>query len=150
MSNENPGSRENRYGWPARVRETLGQLIPSIGHSEATNGETAPLSEDGPSTGSQVAGPAGAPRALTDEERVCRYLRPHGGRMRQSEIVECTEWSKSKVSRLLSRMEDEGLLVRTPIGREKLVSLPGHQPEATRSALDSPGASLSADPVRGE
>ena len=78
------------------------------------------------------------PPAISDEERVLRYLRPHGGRMRQGELVDCTEWSKSKMSRLLSDMEDEGTIKRTQIGREKIVALPGYEHEAVKSPFDAP------------
>lgn len=73
---------------------------------------------------------------VTDEERARRFLRSRGGRMKQSALVECTGWSKSKVSRLLSQMEADGRVERIPIGREKFVSLPGHMPEAAKSKFD--------------
>ena len=70
---------------------------------------------------------------LTDEDRVEALLGEHGGRMKQSRIVEETEWSKAKVSRLLSSMTDEGTVEKLSIGRENIVSLDGHGPEAARS-----------------
>ena len=59
---------------------------------------------------------------ITDEERIHRLLEERGGRVRQQDIVEETGWSKSKVSRLLSRMEEEGQLSRVRIGRENIVT----------------------------
>ncbi|MEE6208941.1 hypothetical protein U3A55_02060 [Salarchaeum sp. III] len=64
----------------------------------------------------------------SDEDRVRSLLEDHGGRMRQVQIVEETDWSKSKVSMLLSEMEEAGELSRIRIGRENVVSLPGHEP----------------------
>lgn len=74
---------------------------------------------------------------LTDEDRVHRLLESNGGRLRQTRIVEETEWSKSKVSMLLSEMEAEGSITKLRIGRENLISHPGFEPDATRSALET-------------
>ncbi|MFO7832725.1 MAG: helix-turn-helix domain-containing protein [Halohasta sp.] len=65
---------------------------------------------------------------IRDEERVRRLLSAHDGRLKQSQIVEATEWSKSKVSRLLSSMEDDDRITRIRLGRENLVCLRGHEP----------------------
>jgi len=65
---------------------------------------------------------------IRDEERVRRLLSAHDGRLKQSQIVEATEWSKSKVSRLLSTMEDDDRITRIRLGRENLVCLRGHEP----------------------
>ena len=59
----------------------------------------------------------------TDDERVIHLLIANHGRMKQSEVVEQTDWSKAKVSRLLSRMEERDQIVRTRIGRENVVQL---------------------------
>jgi hypothetical protein len=74
-----------------------------------------------------------APEPLTDEDRVLALLRDHGGRMKQSKIVDETEWSKAKVSRLLSTMNDEETINKLSIGRENIISLDGHGPEAAQS-----------------
>jgi hypothetical protein len=68
----------------------------------------------------------------SDEARVEALLREHGGRMRQSAIVAATGWSKSKVSMLLSEMEETDRVRKLRVGRENLVSLPGAEPEAVR------------------
>lgn len=73
---------------------------------------------------------------LSDADRVTGLLEDHGGRMRQSEIVEETDWSKSKVSMLLSDMEDDGEITKLRVGRENIVSLPGHEPDAAGSPFE--------------
>lgn len=73
------------------------------------------------------------PMPMTDEDRVLALLRDHGGRMKQSQIVERTEWSKAKVSRLLSSMNEAGSVEKLSIGRENIISLDGQGPEAARS-----------------
>ncbi|PSQ06285.1 hypothetical protein BRC97_06735 [Halobacteriales archaeon QS_6_71_20] len=74
--------------------------------------------------------------ALTPEERVRAVLADNGGRLHQSEIVERTDWSKSKVSRTLSRMDEEGDIEKTSVGRGNVISLPGRTPEGARSPFD--------------
>jgi len=79
---------------------------------------------------------------VRDGERVRRLLSAHDGRLKQSQIVDATEWSKSKVSRLLSSMEDDGDITRIRLGRENLVCLRGHEPpDVSPSWEDSDGAS---------
>jgi len=75
----------------------------------------------------------GESRAVTDRERVRSLLEDHGGRMRQKEIVEHVDWSKAKVSRVLSRLEEADEVVKLRLGRENLVCLPGHEPVAFQS-----------------
>lgn len=70
---------------------------------------------------------------MEDEERVVSLIEEQGGQMRQSAIVDETGWSKSKVSMVLSEMEEAGEITKLRVGRENLISLPGHEPEAARS-----------------
>jgi len=60
---------------------------------------------------------------LTDEDRVVRILESNGGKMKQAEIVEETDWSKSKVSMLLSNMEEEERISKLRLGRENVIEL---------------------------
>lgn len=62
---------------------------------------------------------------MTDEHRVIHMLDVNGGQMPQSRIVEETEWSKSKISRLLSKMEDQSQVRKISQGRENLIVLEG-------------------------
>jgi uncharacterized membrane protein len=73
---------------------------------------------------------------LTDEDRVIQMLEESGGRMKQANIVDETGWSKSKVSMLLSDMEEEGDISKLRVGRENIVSLKGHEPDAAGSPFD--------------
>ncbi|MFC7156328.1 helix-turn-helix domain-containing protein [Halomarina halobia] len=76
------------------------------------------------------------PEPLTNEDRIMRLLDENGGRLRQADIVDNTDWSKSKVSRLLSRMEENGEVRKISIGRENLIARPGDEPESARSPFD--------------
>lgn len=60
---------------------------------------------------------------LTDGERVRQIVRRHGGRMKQADIVEEVEWSKSKVSRVLGDLAEDGVVEKTRIGRENVITL---------------------------
>jgi hypothetical protein len=70
----------------------------------------------------------------------------------QSALVEATDWSKSTISRTLSDLEDADVIVRTRIGRRKVVFLAGDEPDVVEPpsppSLDqppSPGASGGVD-----
>jgi len=78
---------------------------------------------------------------VRDEQRVTQLLSTHDGRLKQSQIVEATDWSKSKVSRLLSSMEDDGEITRIRLGRENLVCLRGHEPDDITPSWDDDGSS---------
>ena len=73
---------------------------------------------------------------LSDEDRVVALIRENGGRMKQVNIVEETGWSKSKVSMLLSDMEEDDTISKLRVGRENIISLQGFEPEATKSPFD--------------
>ncbi|WP_436901419.1 helix-turn-helix transcriptional regulator [Halovenus halobia] len=92
----------------------------------------SPPSPDAGAGGAEVE----AEQLLSDEDRVLKLLEENGGRMRQVSIVEETEWSKSKVSMLLSDMEDNGDISKLRVGRENIVSLSGEEPEAAGSPFD--------------
>lgn len=97
---------------------------PSSSKDESGTGD---ISADGPAVTDEDL--------LPDDVRVQELLKRDNGRMRQSTIVEVTEWSKSKVSRLLSRMAEEGKVIKIPLGRENLVCMPGHEPAIARRSF---------------
>ncbi|GGN94080.1 hypothetical protein EGH26_16225 [Halomicroarcula pellucida] len=65
---------------------------------------------------------------IADDELVLAMLRAEAGRMKQSDIVAVTDWSKAKVSRLLSSMDEGGDIVKLRIGRENLICLEEAKP----------------------
>ncbi|MXR51424.1 hypothetical protein GRX03_07380 [Halovenus sp. WSH3] len=97
-------------------------------------GATESAAEPQPAADSQAD--LDADQLLSDEDRVLKLLEENGGRMRQVTIVEETDWSKSKVSMLLSEMEDEGEISKLRVGRENIISLAGEEPEAAGSPFD--------------
>ena len=84
-------------------------------------GAVADEAEAEPSEESTVT-PEPDPSLLSDEERVLRLIDQNGGRMKQANIVEETDWSNAKVSQLLTKMADEGRVEKLRIGRENLIS----------------------------
>lgn len=73
---------------------------------------------------------------LEDDERVLRLLDENGGRMKQVDIVDGTGWSKSKVSMLLSDMEEADDISKLRVGRENIISRKGMEPDAAGSPFD--------------
>ena len=60
---------------------------------------------------------------ISDEELVLSIIRRQGGRIKQVDIVEKTDWSNAKVSQTLSHLERKGFIEKLRIGRENLISL---------------------------
>lgn len=76
-----------------------------------------------PPTGATAPAPTEPEPVRTDAERVEALLAESGGRMKQSAVADALDWSASKTSRVLSDLEDEGIVERTRIGRENVVDL---------------------------
>ena len=110
-----------------------GTAQPDASSTDATAGSETAASE--PAAGSTEPAVTDE-ELLTDEDRVVSLLEDHGGRMRQVNIVDETGWSKSKVSMLLSDMEDDDQISKLRVGRENIVSLDGHEPDVAGSPFD--------------
>ena len=93
---------------------------PAAGSDESPSANDNIPSADDPSGAADRTVDSGL---LTDEDRVRRVLGEHGGRMKQSAIVEELGWSKSKASRVLSQMADDGAVEKLRIGRENVIDL---------------------------
>lgn len=94
----------------------------------------APSDHDGPAEEAPPVDAVGADAAeepRSKEDEILGILRNHGGRMKQADLVEETDWSKATVSRLLSTLEDDGRVEKIRVGRGNVVQLTG-----TRSGLD--------------
>lgn len=72
----------------------------------------------------------------TGEEYLVSLLRANGGRLMQNQFVDATGWAKSTVSRLLTELERQGTVTRVRVGREKIVCLPGAEPEAAQRPFE--------------
>ncbi|MFD1512325.1 helix-turn-helix transcriptional regulator [Halomarina rubra] len=102
---------------------------PSAGATDAAaGGRTDPTPAPEPSVTDE--------ELMSDEDRVRSLLAANGGRMKQVNIVDETGWSKSKVSMLLSEMEEDEEIHKLRVGRENIISRAGEEPDATRPTFD--------------
>ena len=92
-------------------------------HPDESAADDGSAGVEGAATDAAAGSTGTEPPLLTDEDRVRRALRERGGRMKQSAIVEELGWSKSKTSRVLSGMADEGTVEKLRIGRENVIDL---------------------------
>ena len=69
----------------------------------------------------RIADEAGDEEEVSDDKRVLSMIESEGGRMKQKHVVEETGWSEAKVSKLTSRMEDEGMITKIRLGRENIL-----------------------------
>ncbi|QPV63455.1 hypothetical protein I7X12_02125 [Halosimplex litoreum] len=130
----------------ARLREVFGIATGAAGSSDSGDGPEAPGAASAADVTGEGAGTADAERApatgevptefLSDEEVVFTLLDDHDGRMRQADLVEETDWSKSKVSRVLSAMDDDDTIVKVDVGRGNVVMRPEDLPPGAESAFE--------------
>ena len=73
---------------------------------------------------------------LSDDQRILEMLEENDGRMKQADIVKQIEWSKAKVSRVLSSMETDGQIVKIDIGRGNIITRPEDYPSGAESPFD--------------
>lgn len=66
---------------------------------------------------------------IDDETVVHQLLAREGGRIKQSSVIEQTDWSPAKASKLLTSMENCGDIERFRLGREKVVASPAESDE---------------------
>ena len=123
-----PDGTDDSGGQPAATNTEPVEPAPPADASRS--GDASPNPDIGGLTASEEGTVA---TYLTDEERVLEMLRESGGRLPQSAVVEETDWSKSKVSRLLSSMAEEGQLRKIDLGGRNLITLPEAVPESAKS-----------------
>jgi hypothetical protein len=121
--------------------------------TEDSDDSTPPAPDQSPSTARSSEAPSEAPDAdpdsraiseatisdeelLSDEDRVLGMIEERGGRMKQVDIVDQTGWSKSKVSMLLSDMEEENEISKIRVGRENIIAIEGQEPDAAGSPFE--------------
>lgn len=113
------------------------RLSSSLGGTR-TNTETADATETPTATGASQSSTSASSDTdfISDEDRILQILSENNGRLMQSRLVELTDWSKSKVSRRLSTLEEEGRIRKITLGRENMVALPGHEPDGAQSPFE--------------
>lgn len=61
---------------------------------------------------------------LSDEERVLKLLEANGGRMKQQDLLEMVEWSRTKTSDVVNEMHKDGQIEKFRLGRENVIAMP--------------------------
>ena len=89
----------------------------SVDDATATGDEAATQTDEDAASGPQDYD------LVTNETQVVDLLDRHDGQLKQADIVEELDWSKSKTSRVLSEMADEGTVEKLRIGRENVIRL---------------------------
>ncbi len=99
----------------------------SVGQKKSERGETKRERENRPKQRTMTEHEVET--GQTPQEYVVEVLSAHNGELRQQEIIIETGWSRSSVSRLLCKMETEGIVVRVRLGAGNVVYLPETVPE---------------------
>lgn len=68
-----------------------------------------------------------APEFLNDEEMIEQILIKSGGQMYQTEIVKMSGFSKSKISIVLSKMNEDGKIIKIKKGKGNIIRLANNQ-----------------------
>lgn len=104
------------------VLVTLGLGAAAVWRTRSSADELPPEDD---ASGASTTGPTPDSTASvkTDAEQVETLLRERGGRMKQAEMADALDWSASKTSRVLSDLEDDGVVERVRLGRENVVDL---------------------------
>ncbi|WP_049896616.1 helix-turn-helix transcriptional regulator [Natrialba chahannaoensis] len=141
-SGSSSGSAEPQHPAGARSARANGTVNanpnPNAGAQSTTGTAGTDPNADQPRSYENLVSADTPPELLSDEGRVVRLLVKHGGQIRQHQIADETGWSKSKVSRILSSMYDDGTIEKTSVGRENVISLPDRPiGEDTSTATDN-------------
>ena len=155
------GGNDGWFGPLDLLRSTLGSLFSTFGtgangayekrsegatpeaDAEQTDTETAATDGTEAADGSAAADRTSAPSidfaAMDPESALYALLCREGGKMKQSAMVTETGWSKSKVSRRLSNLEESGRIGRVRQGREKVVFVkPGGSETDMKTEIEAP------------
>ena len=91
-------------------------------------------SDDDPSDDAGAAPESGpASELLSNEERVLKFVRDQGGRVKQQEVVSEFDWTEARTSQIVRQLRDDGELDGFRLGRENVLKLP----DGDESAPDS-------------
>jgi hypothetical protein len=61
---------------------------------------------------------------LSPEERVLRYVRDNGGRVKQQAVVTEFDWTAARTSQVVGSLRDDGRVETFRLGRENVITLP--------------------------
>lgn len=113
-------------------RETGGA---PLGRSDGDDDGDAPP-EDAPDSGDESESDP-RPELLSNEERVLKFVRDRGGRVKQQEVVREFDWTEARTSQIVRQLRDDGKLEGFRLGRENVLKLPGE--DGSGSGSDAAG-----------
>ena len=77
------------------------------------------------------------PELLSNEERVLKFVRDRGGRVKQQEVVSEFDWTEARTSQIVRQLRDDGDLEGFRLGRENVLKLPdGDEADVAPDATD--------------
>ncbi len=82
--------------------------------------------DDAPAAAADDAGASAEPdpELLSNEERVLKFVRDQGGRVKQQEVVREFDWTEARTSQIVRQLRDDGKLDGFRLGRENVLKLP--------------------------
>ena len=124
----------------SEVSEAGDGRVPGVSGSPATGdgagteaaegprvGDPGDESEASPDRGTTPSSTEPPEELLSNEERVMKFVRERGGRVKQQEIVKTFGWTDAKTSQVVRELRDEGELDGFRLGRENVLHLPGQE-----------------------
>lgn len=102
------------------LRRVRGETVGDDENTTETDASGVESDVQSPPPENSVVSDAGP---VSDRDRVRDLLRANDGQMKQSEIVDEVDWSKSKVSRVVAKLDEDGVVSKVRIGRENVVRL---------------------------
>lgn len=121
--------RDRLGGFVRMVTSTVGESRSSRTHPGGDANEAVPYDPDEIERRADTLHEAG----VEPPEFVRRLVEKEGGWVKQQAFTDYTDWSEATISRVLSDLEDDGLITRVEMGREKIVCLPEERPRLESS-----------------
>lgn len=66
---------------------------------------------------------------LSPEERVLKFVKERGGRVKQQEVVSSFDWTAARTSQVVGNLRDDGELETFRLGRENVLTIPDDDDE---------------------
>ena len=100
------------------------------GSTAASAGEPGDDADGDGTGGDEGAGTADVPEEPPEEllspgERVLRFVRERGGRVKQGAVVEEFDWTAARTSQVVGDLREDGEIETFRLGRENVLTLPG-------------------------
>lgn len=105
-------------------RRRSGTAPEPAGRTDTGGAASEPVEEAAATAGNDDGESEPPEELLSNEERVLKVMREHGGRMKQQEVVEALGWTEAKTSQVVRSLREDGELEGFRLGRENVLRLP--------------------------